>query len=148
MFEKLRGYRNIAWDFDDTLIGHHYSHDMWEFILTNPYEQSHHLVTFRSGGYQDYIDSDLDIQGSSLRLSNFATVDCAPHEMWMHHNKRRAAGLEGGPDSDEDTDPYLYWKGWVCSQRGFPVLIDDATDNVLPGCLKYGVHLIHPDEIL
>lgn len=139
-FERLREFKAIGWDFDETIVDSANEEAIWEFIDTNPFGQEHNIITFRSGGMESYMFHDLDIRGSWLKPHHFKNIFTVPHALWETYKL--------GPKIitlDMD-DPYVMWKGMTCAENGIPVLIDDATHNVARGCLKYGIELFHPDE--
>jgi hypothetical protein len=53
--------------------------------------------------------------------------------------------LRGPPRPWEEY--YIEWKGLICHQLGIPVLIDDLAALVKPGCEKFGIRYLHPDEL-
>lgn len=149
MFQLLANYKKLGWDVDETIIDHPLSAKMWQFIKANPFQQEHYIVTFRSGGMENHIFSDLNNRGSDLTEKHFAGVLSCPHELWRDHHllkqtpQKLVASLDEIPD-----DPYVVWKGMVCANNGIPVLIDDMTHNVIHGCRKHGVMHIHPDDLV
>jgi hypothetical protein len=144
MFEALKDYKTIGWDFDDTLIDHPNSRAFWRFIEHNPYGQDHFIVTFRSGGLETRIFNDLMIRGSRLEQVHFTAVHSIPHELWRDYHLEPA---RGGLITTLDDDPYLVWKGMTCAEHGIEVLIDDMTHNVLRGCRKHAIDYFHPDDL-
>lgn len=146
MFEALKDYKRIGWDFDDTLIDHPLSSAFWDFIMQNPYQQEHFIVTFRSGGLETRIFDDLAARESDLEEVHFLAIHSCPHELWQDHHLQKPTKLIASLDEIKD-DPYVVWKGMICSQNDIPVLIDDMTHNVIHGCRKYGVIHFHPDDL-
>lgn len=139
--KQLKHFKKIGWDFDGTLIGHPMSHLMWEFIILNPYQQEHHLITFRSGGMEHWIDKDFEKEGSLLRRSDFNSFKSVPHDLWLEFTRLY------GPLCETDIDhPYVNWKGQTCADLGIEVFIDDMTQHVAPGCDQHGIVLFHPDD--
>ena len=139
--KMLEDYARVCWDFDDTLIGHHNSHLFWQYIIDNPYDQEHHIITFRSGGMQKLILRDLDAYGSGLSRSHFKAFWSIPHKLWVEFHE-----IEDPSKYDGD-HPYLHWKGEICRALEASVLIDDDTRNVIKGCEAHGITLFHPDEL-
>lgn len=139
--KHLKNFKKIGWDFDDTLILHPMSHLMWEYITNNPYDQEHHLITFRSGGYETMIDKDFCRVGSHLRSGSFTSVRTIPNEIWEDFTYFYSLA-----DPDGIDHPYLKWKGKTCSELGIEVLIDDRTCHVIQGCDEFGIVHYHPDN--
>ncbi len=142
MFEQLRNYSVIGWDVDDTILDHARQNDFWRFIIDNPYDQEHHIVTFRSGGMERSIFHELMIAGSRLRRDHFAGVHSIPHSVWVA-NETKIIIL-----GDGNSDPYCEWKGLTCAENGINVLIDDAHHIVADGCAKHNVDHFHPDDLI
>jgi hypothetical protein len=138
MFEQLRGFRSVGWDVDDTIYQHGRSKLFWQFIHENPFGQEHHIVTFRSGGLEKRIFTDLTRLGSTLNESHFRGIHYIDHALWVN----KTLILQVDPN-----DPYMLWKGKTCADMGIEVLIDDDTFCVKNGCLRHGVTLIHPDDL-
>lgn len=139
---RLANHQIIAWDFDDTLIGHPYSRKMVEFIRENPYGQEHHIVSFRSHGMELNFERDLLAEHGELAdISLFAKLHNLPDKLY------EGSALGQGLILSREEDPTVEWKGMICNQIGATVLIDDMTDQVARGCDKYGVLHIHPDEL-
>ncbi len=148
MFEQLKQYRKIGWDFDDTLIDHPLSEAFWDFIATNPYQQDHYIVTFRSGGLETRIFTDLMIRGSSLHTGHFVGIHSIDHALWQDHHLLPAQQRGIILLDQLSDDPYMLWKGLTCSEQGIEVLIDDMTANVIHGCKKHGIQHFHPDDLV
>ena len=142
----LQEYKSIGWDFDETLVYHDFSEAMWDYILRNPYDQTHHIVTFRSGGMEKRIFDELKLQGSKLKRRHFGKVLNIDHLLWSDYTKKAADKTIILLD-DPRAIKYLHWKGEVCNEHGIEVLIDDMTDSVISGCEKHGVVHIHPDDL-
>jgi hypothetical protein len=147
-FELLAPYRIVGVDVDDTLLDNGRPADyarFWEFIETNPYDQVFHIITFRSGGWEKMVWSDLRFSGSTLTEDHFASVQSVPHSVWALSQGSAPRIITSMSQLDED--PYMLWKGKVCAELGCEVLIDDMTEHVIRGCDQYGVKHIHPDEL-
>lgn len=132
--KRLIEHQIIAWDFDDTLIGHVNSHRFHHYIRNNP-QQEHHIVTFRDDEWATMIERDLEEVGL-LKREDFTGV----------HNfldKDRFRGII----LNLNDDPTMNWKGLKCSEIGATILIDDMTDHVIKGCDKHGIIHIHPDDL-
>jgi hypothetical protein len=140
--KRLADHKIIAWDFDDTLVGHAGSRRFQEFIKANPYGQEHHIVSFRSHGMEQQFDRDLfESCGDLLTLADFKGIHNVPDTLYEEHRPTRLI-------INLVEDPYLTWKGMICDQIGATVLVDDMSDFVARGCEQYGVLHIHPDEFL
>ncbi len=144
MFDILREFPIVAWDFDDTLIGHQTSPAMWDFIQRNPYQQTHHIVTMRSHGWQDAIFPLLTASKSGLTTAHFKSVLNIPDDIFLRYDTARRLG------HDIDNHDYCYWKGKVCRKIGALVLVDDMEGGGAsePGCFRHGIRHIHPDELI
>jgi hypothetical protein len=145
MFEQLRPYSSVAWDFDDTLVNHPLSRLFWQFIRENPYDQTHHIVTMRSHGMQETIFHDLARFGSDLQREHFNEVVWLEDQIWIDKAvKERHLILV------EEDDPYYMFKGEACKRIGADILIDDMEDgNVsVRGCEKHGIPYLHPDDLI
>jgi hypothetical protein len=143
-FAVLRGHAVIAWDLDDTLLGHAASAAMHDFIRTTPGIR-HLIVTFRATPNLASIWADL--AGVSMTEASFVvaeTIDETLSAAFLRLQRSRRAGLFAGPLTQLELI-YLGWKGAVCSSWGATVLIDDMTEHVRRGCETHGVLLLHPD---
>lgn len=140
MFETLRDYRVIAWDMDDTLIGHPNSEAFWRFIRENPYNQTHHIVTMRSHGMEQRIFSDLEMFGSDLERHHFGEIVNIPNSLFEEFQR----------SSDIDpAHPFFTFKGRACARLDAEVLIDDMEAKGISkrGCDEHGIEHIHPDDL-
>jgi hypothetical protein len=148
-FELLCGQTAIAWDFDDTLVGHQAAPAMYEFIAANP-QIAHHIVTFRAQGLQTRIWADLAEATTRIGAVNFGhviNVDDGLAGLVGRLRRHRAARLFAGPEGPAER-AYRHWKGLVCSRIGAGVLVDDRAEDVLPGCTAFGIVHLHPDALL
>ena len=148
-FELLRGMRAVAWDFDDTLVGHPAADAMHNFIAANP-QIVHHIVTFRSQSAQAQIWDDLARQTQRVGKAHFEraiNVDDALAALVGRLRRHRASRLFAGPEGPAER-AYRHWKGMICAQIGAGALIDDRTDDVAPGCAAFGILHLHPDVFL
>ncbi len=141
----LEKYEKIGIDFDDTLIDHPKSRFLWDYIEENPFNQSFHIVTFRSGGMETRIFEDLKVRGSRLEEIHFTAMHSVPHEMWESYHQRPMKLVASLTEIADD--PYVLWKATTCMEQGIGVLIDDATHHVMPGCTKHGIAYFHPDDL-
>ncbi len=149
MFQRLAAQKILAWDFDDTLVGHAASEVMQGFIAANP-QTTHLIVTFRSKGSEPTIWRDLATHSTLIGPDHFThtiTIDRHLAETVQRLRRMRAQRLYAGPEAPAER-AYRHWKGMICAQLGAAVLIDDRTDDVLPGCDAFGIALLHPDAFL
>lgn len=146
---QLERYKAIAWDFDGTLIEHPKSPLMHEYIIAHP-EKTHAIITFRSHGWQRRVwDEMYDLYPDAPERDCFAgvyNVSDRAFERYDETKRLRALGRYRGPMTPWERY-YIQWKGLVCKLRDLPVLVDDREDEVLPGCEKYGIHYVHPDDL-
>lgn len=144
MFPDLKYYRSIAWDFDETLIKHEKSSLFWQFIIENPYDQIHHIVTMRSHGWDKWMWHELREEGSDLRRDDFREVIALPNRIYESYNKERQESGVVHPDHE-----YHLFKGLHCKRIGAEVLIDDMeSDSVSErGCDVHGIVHFHPDDL-
>lgn len=143
MFESLKKYSSIAWDFDGVLDGDTLSGEFQEFIKTNPYGQTHHIVTFRSHGMQFQIPHILSRYPAQLSIDSFGRVLNMPDKLF--EISRMFVIFE--EYDDPEFLPHLEWKGDRCAEIGAQVLIDDMRNFVLPGCIKNGIDYLHPRDL-
>ena len=142
-FAVLHDHAVIAWDLDDTLVGHRAAQAMAAYIRATP-EKRHVIVTFRGASQRDRVWRDL----APLDRSHFAaleTTDDAEAALVQRLLRQRARGLLAGPETAEET-AYLHWKGRVCARLGASVLVDDMTELVRQGCAAHDILLLHPDR--
>ena len=135
--DDITQYRSLGWDFDLTLWQNENSVLFWDYIERNPHNQTHHIVTFRTGRLFDRIWHDLGKAKCSLLPFHFRGVHGVPEEIY-------AAMIDGEIGGDE----YFFWKGKLCHELGIECLIDDATMAVWGGCSKYEIDYFHPDMVL
>lgn len=148
-FELLRGMRALAWDFDDTLVGHPAAALMHDFIAANP-QIAHHIVTFRSQGAEARIWEELAAATQIVGREHFdraINVDDNLAALVGRLRRHRASRLFAGPEGPAER-AYRHWKGMICAQIGAGALIDDRTDDVAPGCDAFGILHLHPDVFL
>jgi len=147
--EQLQRHAVLAWDFDDTLVGHHASPAMHRYIAHTP-QTRHLIITFRAQGLHTRLWNDL---AAATRLIGQTHFERAIHlddhlsDTVQRLRRLRARNLYAGPDSPAER-AYRHWKGMICAQIGAGLLIDDRTDDVQPGCAAFGVELLHPDAFL
>ena len=145
----LRTARRIAWDFDLTLVGHQAGRVMHDFIRSTPHIE-HLIVTFRSHGSQSVIWDELSRETDLVGRNNFLciyNIEDNLAETTARLRRQRERRLYAGPDSPAER-AYRYWKGLVCAKVGASILVDDRTEDVAPGCMAFGIVLIHPDAFL
>jgi hypothetical protein len=146
VLDRLRRYRCIGWDLDDTLIGHPASPAMHDFIRTTP-EITHLIITFRTAA--DSVWPDLARAAVALPPSCFKTVETMDPALaagFLRLQRQRQLGLYAGPMAFCELE-YRSWKGRTCARHGAELLIDDMTDHVSPGCERHGITLLHPDAL-
>jgi hypothetical protein len=141
-FSTLLEHNATGWDIDGTLLGHPNSRRMADFIRATP-EKRHVLVTFRSHELVPRIWVDLFREPTRLTEKDFSGLVRMQDAMFEreYNMGRSPAGLF------IPTQNYLEWKGKMCNDYGLTVLVDDATDQVRPGCDRYGILHIHPDDL-
>ena len=137
MNNNLAHFRRIGRDFDDTLIGHHSSPLFWDYIRQNPNRQEHYIVTFRTSYLIDSLWHDLTKERSGLGRHHFRGLFGVPEALF--------ADFSVGDNLDRSAE-YLEWKGMQCFAAGIDVLVDDATEQVVNGCSRFGVAHLHPDQ--
>lgn len=143
MITRLNRYSAIGWDFDETLFGHPVSELFHRFIKENP-NIDHHIITFRSHGWEDEIEEDLKSYGT--RLSQFKSVinisdDLSSNTSFVREMRNGHVDMSCPVENE-----YLHWKAKMCKENGIPVLIDDDTNMVIFGCERYGIDYFHPDD--
>lgn len=149
MIEQLSHVPAIGWDFDGTLIDHPNSSLIHEFILDHP-DKHHYIVTFRTHGLQNTMFREMqkhypDAPGEEAFAGTRNISDIA-WEHFNHLNQLRVVNRLTGPLRPWE-EYYVEWKGMICHQLNLPVLVDDLEALVLPGCEKYGIKYLHPDEL-
>ena len=144
IFEQLRPFKIVAWDFDGTIDDHHRAEDFHRFIRDNPFGQTHHIVTFRSHGMQDMIWPTLGNYADPCSSAHFGAIHNLSDEMYESYHSRQALPFEEACRVQEE---FLNWKGSVCKQIGAEVLIDDMRDLVTRGCSNHGIAYFHPSEL-
>lgn len=137
MFNDLIKFKKIGWDFDKTLVDNPRARDFYDFIMENPYDQHHYIVTMRTHGLEENIFPDLDDCSSGLCADHFIKIFNPPNT--LYENKPKAIILPGSP--------YFRWKGETCAQYGIEVLIDDEPHTSKEGCDYHGVIFIHPEDL-
>jgi hypothetical protein len=149
MIDQLLGYDAIGWDFDGTLVDHPKSPLMHEFINSQPNKQ-HVILTFRTHGMettmfremrQKYPTAPLPRQFTTIR-----NINARAWEKFIATQEGRLLGRYHGPLTPWE-EYYIQWKGMECGRLGLPVLVDDMPEHVLPGCEKYGITYLHPDDL-
>lgn len=138
---RLARFPSIAWDFDDTLLGHRHSPAFWSYIAGNPYGQTHHIVTMRSHGLELTMFDELRTAGSLIGPAQFQHVLGVPYALYEQY---QAAGRTLPP-----LHPYRTFKGEACRLIGAEALVDDMEGEAVSasGCQLYGIAHIHPDDL-
>lgn len=147
MIADLERFAGIAWDFDGTLIDHPKSPLMHTFICEHP-EKQHVIVTFRTHGLERIMFHEM-----AAKYPNAPAKD--QFDAVFNISDRAWAGFANAQAKRQKLDGrltpwemyYVNWKGLVCSLRHLPVLVDDKTEDVLPGCEKYSIVFVHPDSL-
>lgn len=143
-FSILDEHDVIGWDFDGTLIDHPKAQSMHDYILDHP-EKTHIIVTFRSHGMERNIWRDLG------RENHRAPGRAAFKDVINMSNKLFEEGYMAQKAVAASivlpTKEYLEWKGKVCHDLGITVLVDDMPAMVIPGCDRYGVLHLHPNDL-
>lgn len=144
MFERLKEFKAIAWDFDDTLVNHPKSALFWDYIERNPHGQIHHIITMRSHGLQYTMFEELEDHGSPLTRGHFERVINVPNSLFEQYERARRNSIVLHNDHD-----YFLFKGEQCREIGADVLIDDMEEVGLShrGCEVHGILHIHPDQL-
>lgn len=149
MIDKLLPYDAIGWDFDGTLIDHINAPTIHQFIQKN-LDKRHIIITFRSHGLQRGVFREMIRKyPDAPRQECFVGVVNISDRAWERFAKNevsRALGLLNGPLTLGEKY-YVEWKGKICGDLQIPVLVDDRPQHVLPGCHKYGIDYVHPDEL-
>jgi hypothetical protein len=148
MIERLLAYAAIGWDFDGTLIDHPKSPLIHEFIRRHP-AKKHIIVTFRTHGLQRQMYREMrDRYPDAPNLDCFHDMLNIADRAWIEFTAAAEQRLKGfnGPLTKAERY-YVEWKAMVCHRLGVPVLVDDRRDQVLPGCTKYNVAYMHPDDL-
>lgn len=147
-YKILDEHEAIAWDFDGTLFDHRYSHKMHDYIRAHP-EKKHVIVTFRSGlatngkPWVDKVWEELGQYQNPLTKDHFHSVINMSEETFdTHGSKWRPGGI-----IIDATAYYTEWKGQMCHENGLTVLVDDNGDHTIPGCTKYGIVYIDPENL-
>ena len=126
--DYLANFKRVGWDVDDTLIGSRHADEIADYIRTNPLDQQHYIITFRSHGMQHRVFRDL--AAYDLDSSHFVSLTNCPDAIY-----------------EAQGESYREWKGGICAGLGIEVLVDDDWENVAAGCEKHGVAHIHPDDL-
>jgi hypothetical protein len=141
--DKLKNYKSVGWDLDHTLFNHPNTEKFADYIRENPHNQQFHIVTFRTHNLVPRIEPELHKIG--LTLADFDSVqhpkdsDYERYEDALYANPKRRQHLDA-------IEQWQHFKGAACKKTGCGVLIDDMTNDVLPGCEKHGIDHFHPDE--
>lgn len=135
--EEFDQHQTIGIDFDGTLVGHRHSTLIQRYILDHP-KKAFHIVTFRSHGWQNRIESDLAKStaetGVPLTIGAFTAIHNMTDEGYATHLE-----MKGDPK-------YYGWKGVTCARVGCTILLDDMADALHIECVSQGVVLFSPDD--
>ena len=140
---RLDEFESIGWDFDGTIHDHPKSQLMHAYIRDNP-EKSHYIVTFRSHGMEKRVWDELAQYPDAPGADAFVEIINMSNDMFVEGYMSQSSS---GQSIVIPTLAYKEWKGKVCSENGIGILIDDMTHDVFPGCNRYGVVHIHPDDL-
>lgn len=147
--DRLLTYAAIGWDFDGTLIDHSNSERIHEFIRQQVGKR-HFILTFRSHGYQNSVFTEMrrsyPLAPGPDCFADMLNISDSAWENFDQAERQRRADQISGPLTPAERY-YVEWKAMVCHRLGIPVLIDDRREQVLPGCKKYGIDYLHPDEL-
>ena len=147
--DRLLAYDAIGWDFDGTLIEHAKSGLIHQFIRSQPGKR-HIVLTFRSHGLQRQMFREMRMQYPEAPGTDcFHDVINIADRAWTAFNEiaeQRLRKQYSGPLTKAELF-YVEWKAMVCHRLRVPVLVDDRRDQVLPGCIKYGIAYVHPDDL-
>lgn len=148
-FDRLLTYDAIGWDFDGTLIDHPKSGIIHEFIRRHPGKR-HLILTFRTHGFQRQMFREMrDRYPDAPDAGCFHDVLNIANRAWVEFNaiaEQRLLQRYCGPLTKAERF-YIEWKGMVCHRLRVPVLVDDRREQVLPGCTKYHIGYMHPDDL-
>lgn len=147
MLDDLDKFSRIGWDFDETLIEHHNSSNIQEYIKNNP-QKKHYIITFRTHYWATQIWEDLASFSGGLDQTNFAGVFNMSDKAWEDYQKvifLKKHRMKYGPSPAEIY--YKEWKGLICHQNNIPVLVDDRRNEVILGCEKFGIVYMHPNDL-
>lgn len=145
----LAGHDIIAWDFDETLVGHVASQGLHEFIAAHP-DRSHVIVTFRMRSTEAQLWADLAAATDLIGRQHFngiAMMEDRLAEAAQRLGRNRRQGLFAGPLAPAERD-WKLWKGEACLLLGASVLVDDRHADVAEGCARHGIALLHPDQFV
>jgi hypothetical protein len=143
-FSALDAHDVIAWDFDGTLLGHPRSEAMHAYIASTP-DKTHHIVTHRSHKMEKTMWDEMKFHyPNGPSRESFVEVINVPDDVYenFHLSQRSPGGL-----IMLDYNAYVNWKGEMCHSLGATILVDDNSDHVRPGCIKYAIAYIHPDYL-
>lgn len=131
--QRLDKHQIIAIDFDETLIYHKHSIQLWGFIIRNP-DKKYWIITFRTGAYSDpqVIWSELYSE-SNLDRSCFEGIISIPVNLYTDYITK---------PGNETKMKYIRWKAEVAKSLNCTVLIDDRPDKVEQGCVELGIEFI------
>lgn len=137
----LDGHQAIGWDVDGTILDHLRAGVMHDYIRRHP-EKDHYIVTFRSHGWQHETFDELADRHRNFPTRYFKGLLNIPDDVFAAYWK----GVRAREIDLDAEQAYVEWKGLICSQHGITVLVDDNPAHVLPGCDRYGVLHVHPDD--
>lgn len=135
---------NFGIDFDKTLIQHSNSHILQKYIAENYKTKNFYIITFRSGGLEDFIEDDLNDETKGLlNLSMFKGIYGIPDELY-EGAKRIECFYKNKPPIQwhKIYKEYRLWKGNMCKKLNCSVMIDDNAIDVEYGCEYYDIQFI------
>lgn len=157
----LDTHKIVGVDIDDTLIGNGFaSRQLQNYILKNYRQKKFYLITFRTGEWVDAVWQHIAYENDQLDERIFRGLFGIPEEIragfqkYIYTAKRMQITRLNDPEDEEKLleyevykNQYLEWKGKKAHELGCTILIDDMTDHVRQGCIKYNVKLVHPDAL-
>lgn len=145
--KKILNHNTIGIDIDGTIIDHKNSEYLQDMVREFHKTKSFYLVTFRTHGWETQVFREMrqkyGFRSPSSRC--FIGILNIPVEIYNNAMTFRSRGLEEYAVYDQ---LYKNWKGYICKKHDITILIDDRPEDVLPGCLKYGVEFMHPDQVI
>lgn len=146
----LDKHQKLAIDFDKTLIQHPNSKGLQQYIVKNSHRKDFFIITFRTGVDFTNLWLDLDLcKETNISKHHFKGAFGIPdwiEEEYYITQLVRYANF-GTKQRNHCEERYLLWKGYQAKKLGCTVLVDDMTDRVIKGCVKYNVEYVHPDQL-
>jgi len=143
-------HENIALDIDHTLIGFSKAKEfIWEYLKNNKDKHNIHLITFR---YNEYFENAFkDIKNESgLDESYFKSITGLPKKYIEEYEKivKNNYVFNKQKNNIEIVNELKEWKGKIAFRKNCRILIDDLSEYVVNGCIKYAITYYHPNELL